>query len=280
MLPESWQRWLQENLQRGCPPEQLLDTLRQNGFAEVIDAMASRLQQPDGPWPDRPHALLAASLRQIGVNVLPAQGLLQPRLRLQLRDPLVVLLDGVLSVEECNALMALADPRLHSSTVVASDSGQAVPDQRRSSAGVAFVRGSEVLASEIEARIAQWLDYPVERVEGLQVLRYGVQGEYRPHFDFFDPERTGSARHLAHGGQRVLTVILYLSEVTAGGATAFPELGLTIPPHQGSALVFANVQPDGQPEQRSLHAGLPVLEGCKYIATLWWRERAYTAPEV
>jgi prolyl 4-hydroxylase len=68
---------------------------------------------------------------------------------------------------------------------------------------------------------------------------------------------------------------MYLSEVEQGGATAFPEVGLTVRPKRGSAVLFANLTPDQQVDRRTLHAGLPVLSGCKYIATKWLREQVY-----
>ena len=278
-LPEVWQHWLHDNLQRGCDPDQLLDTLRQNGFGDLMDQTAAQLTAHGGQLPDRPYALLAEPIRRLGRNQLePCDGL-QPRIRLQLSQPVVVLLDGVLTGAECEALIALAQPQLQSSTVVEDQGGGAVLDQRRSSVGTGFPRRTQVLADQIERRIGQWLDYPVERLEGMQVLCYQPGGEYRAHFDFFDPALGGSARHLAKGGQRVLTVVLYLSDVAAGGGTSFPELGLTIQPHRGSALCFINVQAEGTPDRRTLHAGLPVIEGTKYIATLWWRERDYTSAD-
>jgi hypothetical protein len=42
-------------------------------------------------------------------------------------------------------------------------------------------------------------------------------------------------------------------------------------------VIFDNLAPDGQPDPRTLHAGLPVREGEKWLATLWLRERRYRA---
>ncbi len=272
-LPESWQHWLQENLQRGCDPQTLLDTLRTHGFGDTIDQTAQALEASvvTQPW-----AGLARSIRAAGVNHLPMVDDVRPRVRMQLAQPAVVLLDDVVSLDECDALIALAGAQLAQSTVVDEQSGDAVPDPRRRSASTSFGRGAHEVVSRIEARMGQWLDYPVSRLEGMQILCYQPGGEYRPHFDFFDPALGGSARHLARGGQRVMTVIVYLSDVEAGGGTALPEIGLTVQPHQGSAVCFLNVHDDGSPDRRTLHAGLPVIAGCKYIATLWWREADYT----
>ena len=45
-------------------------------------------------------------------------------------------------------------------------------------------------------------------------------------------------------------------------------------PRPGAALAFRNVLADGTTDEDSLHAGLPVRRGEKWIATLWIREGA------
>ncbi|MFD2273907.1 2OG-Fe(II) oxygenase [Undibacterium arcticum] len=83
------------------------------------------------------------------------------------------------------------------------------------------------------------MQMPVVNGEGLQILNYQIGGEYKPHYDYFPPDQPGSAQHIAIGGQRVATLIIYLNEVEEGGATIFPELGLTVTPVQGSAVYFS-----------------------------------------
>ncbi|HEX2013297.1 MAG TPA: 2OG-Fe(II) oxygenase, partial [Roseateles sp.] len=171
--------------------------------------------------------------------------------------------------------IALAETRLQRSTVVDEQLGEARPHEHRSSAGAWFARGETALVARIEARLAALLRWPVDHGEGLQVLRYGEGGEYRAHHDFFNPGLAGSVRHLVQGGQRVGTCILYLSEVEAGGGTRFPQLGFELRPTPGAALYFADVDESGVEDPSTLHAGVPVLRGVKYIATKWLREKVY-----
>jgi hypothetical protein len=124
-------------------------------------------------------------------------------------------------------------------------------------------------------RIAQATGVPVEHGEGFQVLHYQPGGEYQPHFDFFNPGRSGEARQLEVGGQRVATLVIYLNSVQAGGATGFPKLGLEVAPVKGNAVFFVYKRPDGTLDEDTLHAGLPVERGEKWIATKWLRERPY-----
>jgi hypothetical protein len=98
--------------------------------------------------------------------------------------------------------------------------------------------------------------------------------EYRPHRDYLrDPnELVPTAR-----GQRLRTIFCYLTDVAEGGATDFPILGVRIGPRRGSVVMSDNLCADGTPDSDTLHAGMPVVRGRKWLATLWLRERAVRA---
>jgi prolyl 4-hydroxylase len=280
-LSPDWRAWLRENVARGCGRETLLPLLIKGGHAQEL---AERVLDEALPGPQQPAAAAPAQLPLCG---RPAPDLRanrrlcggqEVRVAALLEQPQMALFDKLLSLAECRALIALAEPRLVRSTVVDEQLGEARTHEHRSSAGAWFQRGETALLARIEARLAELLAWPVDHGEGLQVLRYGPGGEYRAHHDFFNPALAGSARHLQQGGQRVGTCILYLSEVEAGGGTRFPQLGFEVRPSPGAALYFADVDAQGAADPRALHAGLPVIAGVKYIATKWLRERAYGAP--
>lgn len=111
--------------------------------------------------------------------------------------------------------------------------------------------------------------------EQLHVIQYGVGGGYRPHFDSYDLDSERGRRCTMRRGQRTHTAILYLNSVIQGGATTFPKLGLQIAPTVGAVLAFENcVHGTVVRDENSLHASAPVEEGEKWIATLWFRQRA------
>ena len=74
-----------------------------------------------------------------------------------------------------------------------------------------------------------------------------------------------------HGGERILTFMIYLSNVEAGGSTVFPQPGISIKPQIGKALFWFNIGPKHQYDSRTFHIACPVLHGNKWIVTKWHR---------
>lgn len=211
------------------------------------------------PEPDLDGAPLALDGSDRRVHVLGVQRL--------------VVLGDLLSVEECEALIAEASPRMARSRTVTPATGGEEIHSDRSSDGMFFARGESPLITRIEARIARLLRWPVENGEGLQILHYRPGTEYRTHHDYFEPGEPGTPTLLQRGGQRVGTLVMYLREPTRGGATVFPDVGFEVAPRQGNAVFFSYDRP--HPDTKTLHGGAPVLEGEKWIATKWLREREF-----
>ena len=120
-------------------------------------------------------------------------------------------------------------------------------------------------------------------MEATSVIRYNKGQEYKPHHDFFHPESAVYNDEIKRGGNRIATVLFYLNDDFDGGETIFPDSGVKIQPKLGRCIVWENmfqVQNFGELKQilnyDSLHAGLPVISGKKYIATKWIRENKYT----
>ena len=187
--------------------------------------------------------------------------------------PEVVVFANLLSAAECAALIDAAKPRLLRSMTVDTRTGSEALHADRTSHGMFFERFESELVLRVEKRIAKLFHWPAKHGEGLQVLRYSRGAEYLPHYDYFDPREAGTPALLARGGQRVATLIMYLAEPEAGGATVFPDLGLHVVPKRGQAVFFS--YPEPQPASRSLHGGEPVTAGEKWIATKWLRQREF-----
>jgi prolyl 4-hydroxylase len=188
-------------------------------------------------------------------------------------EPRVIVFGGLLSDEECEQLIELAKPRLARSLTVATKTGGEEVNADRTSNGMFFQRGENDLVRVIETRIAKLLNWPQENGEGLQVLHYTPGTEYKPHYDYFDPNEPGTPTILKRGGQRVGTVIMYLGEPEKGGGTSFPDVHMEVAPRRGNAVFFSYDR--AHPSTKSLHGGAPVLAGEKWIATKWLRERRF-----
>ncbi|HET6430747.1 2OG-Fe(II) oxygenase [Dyella sp.] len=262
--------WILNTTRAGHSIDEVLRLLKETGYdpresrsivATVLKIPLSALQPTaklSGKRPRHPEAPRAnAGDREIHVRV-------------STDAPVVRVLDPLLDDDECDALIELARPRLARALTVDTAGKQQV-DHRRTSEGMFFRLGETPLIERIEARLENLLGLPASHGEGLQVLHYGPGQEYEPHFDWFDPAQPGFEAVTAHGGQRVASVVMYLNTPDAGGGTGFPAVGLTVTALKGSAVYFAYETGD----ELSLHAGLPVLRGEKWIATKWLRERPF-----
>lgn len=182
------------------------------------------------------------------------------------KSPDLVLLGNVLSDDECDALIAEVEPHLAPATVLGSAGGP-IPSKYRTSK-IAVIASETV--SMINARLALIANWPIECADALQLQKYDIGDRYVWHHDWYDLNQPSAYAQTQNGGQRIGTFILYLSDVEEGGATAFRSL--EIRPTKGNVVFFLNTDDQLNPLKENLHAGMPVIKGCKYIATRWLRE--------
>jgi prolyl 4-hydroxylase len=293
-LSPQWQRWIDDNLARGCSSASMVASMTQAGLdATVATAAIQHAARPSAePAPALPsdfgavaadaaaHALQTTSY-VYQTPRLPQSGKLirthdrDVHVALRLARPVVALFDNFMSHAECDALIGLARAKLTRSAIVDPLTGQSKVIDHRSSYGTFFHLNENDFIARLDRRIAEVMHWPIDNGEGIQILHYPVGGEYTAHFDYFPPEEAGSAAHLARGGQRVSTLVMYLNDVEEGGETSFPSIHLSITPKKGAAAYFEYGNSLGQVDPLSLHAGCPVLAGEKWIATKWMRERRY-----
>lgn len=186
----------------------------------------------------------------------------------------VVIFEHFLTETECAELIALAKNRLAPAEVVSSRTGDGYVSSARIADMVAFDGAEYDLTRRIEARIETLTHWPCDRFQDIQIIRYGVGGEYKPHHDAYNPDMPVFQKILEINGQRLATFLMYLNDCPSSGATAFPRLdGLFVCPQKGNALFFSYPGVGGMPDINCLHAAGPVFEGEKWIATTWLCER-------
>ncbi|MCX7089444.1 MAG: 2OG-Fe(II) oxygenase [Methylococcales bacterium] len=283
-LTSVWRQWLVDNLQRGCTQESLVAAMLNNQFSSAtatfhIAQVTAELSNK-APKPAAVENPAAAEKYRYEASRIASGNTLNVTDRavsvsMRLAQPDIVAFDDFMSRAECERLIADSIEKVERSGVVDPETGKTIIIPARSSEGCYFQRGENAFIQQLDARISAVMNWPIDHGEGIQILHYTNGGEYRPHFDYFPVEQSGSATHLAKGGQRVATFIMYLNDVEAGGETVFPDVGLNIVPRQGSAVYFSYVNSLGQIDPATLHGGAPVIAGEKWIATKWMRQEKY-----
>jgi len=289
-LAPDLQSWFRDMVKRGTGRDDLVRSLIGAGYQEryARDAAESALKAlpaPPPPTPSPPAPAIAIQPTSAEAQSLTQQLVEMPNtittadreihMLFALTAPRIVLFGNLLSAEECEEMIELSRGKLARSSVVNNETGAYDIHPHRTSTGTYFNRGENDLIRRIEARIAELVQYPEENGEPIQILHYEPGGEYKPHFDYFDPKHPGNEQVLMQGGQRIATLVMYLNDVEAGGSTVFPEVGIDVLPRRGSAVYFAYCTENGTLDSRSLHGGSPVGAGEKWIATKWFRQKRY-----
>jgi prolyl 4-hydroxylase len=168
----------------------------------------------------------------------------------------------------CAAMMERIDRNRRPSTI-ADDLG--VENYRTSE--TCDLDSRDPAVAEIDRKITELLGLPPENGEPIQGQRYAPGQEFKPHTDTFEPGGYDFYVHTARGGQRTWTAMVYLNEPEDGGATRFKAIGKTIQPESGKLLTWNNLLPDGEPNPATIHHGMKVRRGTKYVLTKWFREQ-------
>lgn len=296
VTPE-WYRWVRTNLERQCTPESIVSAMIRDGLERelcwrivneiALVVLGSPVQSDrdvadqDAPRPLREVGSTGDVMYRDGYDYelsrVPMKNVIQladraVNIAVRIEKPEIIICDDLLSAGECEELIQLAIPKLRQSTIVDPTSGENVVIERRTSDGTYFNLAENELVEKLDRRLSSLAGLDVARSEGLQILHYGIGGEYRPHFDYFPPLEPGSRNHVAMRGQRTCTIIMYLNNVAQGGETVFPEIGLSVVPRRGRGVYFTYCNSKNEVDPLTLHGGAPVIHGEKWIATKWFRQ--------
>ncbi|XP_022524864.2 prolyl 4-hydroxylase subunit alpha-1a isoform X2 [Astyanax mexicanus] len=186
--------------------------------------------------------------------------------------PRIVRYHNIISDKEMEKVKELSKPRLRRATVHDPQTGKLVTAQYRVSKSAWLAAYEHPVVDRINQRIQDITGLDVTTAEELQVANYGVGGQYEPHFDFGRKDEPDAFKELGTGN-RIATWLFYMSDVAAGGATVFPEVGAAVKPMKGTAVFWYNLFPSGEGDYSTRHAACPVLVGNKWVSNKWIHER-------
>lgn len=206
------------------------------------------------PGATSPETLLA----QPGVRRVPTE-------RLALFDR-----PAFLPPDLCARLIALIDKDRRPSTI-ADPNG----DSYFRTSETCDLEAGEPAVQELEARLHALNGIDPAHGEPVQGQRYAVGQEFKPHTDYFEPGGADYDTYCSVAGQRTWTFMIYLNEVEAGGGTRFKVIKKTFQPEPGKLVCWDNHREDGGLNPATLHHGMKVRKGVKYVITKWYREQPW-----
>lgn len=189
--------------------------------------------------------------------------------------PRIFTIEKFISPAVCAWFIDYARTRLERSTVRDGETGADIVTPGRG----ADLAGTRALETDLvlqltKLRIAGAIQTHVAHQEPTTFLRYRKGQEYLAHYDLIRPQEEAAAEEeLRTLGQRIVTVLVYLNDGYEGGETHFPHLNWGFKGRAGDALIFWNMSATGERERLSLHAGMPVKSGRKWLLSQWVRAK-------
>jgi prolyl 4-hydroxylase len=197
-----------------------------------------------------------------------------PEARALSAEPRVQAFEGAANRAVCEWIIARSRDRLKPATVYDNAGADAVHEARSNSAAELGLGDVDLVVLAVCHRLAAAAGLPASHLDAPQVLHYAIGESFRHHVDYLDPAIPINAHEMWANGQRSATALVYLNdEGLEGGETDFPLLDIRHRGARGDALVFFNVDAAGQPDKRTVHAGLPPSAGEKWLLSQWIRSR-------
>ncbi len=204
------------------------------------------------------------------------KGLLKaPQLVQARREPAIAFLSGLATPGMCGWLIAKGASKVVRAKVGDYQSGEWVEDPIRTGEAAGFgLADTDLILALTQKRLELASGLHVHQQEAPHVLSYRPGQEYKAHFDFLTPGEPAFQHLLDTIGQRVATCLTWLNDDYEGGETAFLKIDWKHKGKPGDAMLFLNVRTsDRRPDPMTLHAGLPVRAGRKWLLSQWVRDR-------
>lgn len=179
-------------------------------------------------------------------------------------------LRSFLDKEHCLDLIDLIDVDCRPSTIADTNG-----DQLYRTSDTTDLNPDHSSIITLEKKIIDLIGLDPATGEPIQGQRYNIGQEFKDHTDYFEPNGNDYEKYCSGCGQRTWTVMVYLNKPKSGGATRFKKLKKTIQPEAGRLLAWNNLRTSGDPNPDTLHHGMKVRNGTKYIVTKWFRQKPW-----
>lgn len=274
-LPDSWKSWIRENTQRGVSRLSIYETMRKKGFG----LGAIRLGMGDGFPLDVPtdsegrdssgRTRRHADIANCKLTQTTAEGLR----RLPTSKAQVYVWKNFLDADSCDRLVTLINSGLHDSTITTPSDDAGYDPMFRTSKTCYLDTFDDPDAMALEDRICDALGISSDWSEPNQAQKYAVGQEFKAHTDYFEPGSQEYESFCVEKGQRTWTFMIYLNEGCEGGATRFRRLDKMFHPEKGTAVIWNSMLETGDPNPDTIHHGMKVRKGEKYVITKWFRDK-------
>lgn len=254
---DEWKNWIWSNITNGVSKQRIYSDLIKHGFDPFLVMHELRFSPS------------FTSEEIIGVNNVSQQLMQLGAIKVNSDYPLFILKD-ILSKQECLDIIEIQKANNTRSTT--GEDSEIKIDKDRISYSTFFEQAEMFqtypILKALKLKIIGALGIPMRYSEALQGQWYKENGFYNIHFDAeHRQEKVDPIR-----GNRTWTCMITLNDVETGGATHFPKLDQTINPSSGQAVIWYNLGDNRLAHPSSLHGGLPVTQGEKFIVTQWFRE--------
>jgi prolyl 4-hydroxylase len=196
-----------------------------------------------------------------------------PNRRILWESPRVRMSEGFAPPGVGEWIIAQVRGRMRQALMYHGDLKEEVVDPHRSCSDFEFdLIGSDLILILIRNKIAAITGLPVAAMEPPRVFHYALGQDIKPHYDRLN-DGIGDYARSGYKGDRIATFLLYLNDDFDGGELEFPLVDQRFKGKAGDALYFAHVDQAGARERLSLHAGLPIRRGEKYVLSQWIHDR-------
>lgn len=260
---DSWKFWIWDNVKRGSPKRELAGILLEKGFKKEL--IINEFGIPD-IFEVKNNAPELDVEKILANTKFPAK---------RLSDKLNIFeIKNVFNEEECAKIIEVIRANCTKSSVIDYQTGGNTLSDFRTSSTTNLYRNKYDIVNLVEDRIFSLINIPEKFTEQIQGQFYKEGEQFKPHFDTLFPNSEFQKKEISSKGNRTWTAMVYLNDTPKGGHTKFTKIDYESKPELGKMILWQNTK-DGENIQESMHWGMPVEEGEKFVLTKWFRENIY-----